>query len=87
MIATLRSVGVLVVCRHDTLVADDHAEVRQCTAAERALAVLSTTAKFRPETVRLSVVVKPRLGLRPSLTTGATNKRLGVGSRSRSSGR
>lgn len=58
-------------CRHDRLEADVHAAVLHCAAADRALAVLSSMAKFSPVTVRLSVVEKPRLGLRPSLTTGA----------------
>ena len=72
MITTLRSAGVPeLACRHDTLEADAHAAVLHCAAADRMLGVLSRRAKFKPKHVTLSRLEKPRLGLMPSLTTGA----------------
>ena len=58
-------------CRQTTLDAEAQDAVLQVAAADLPDGVLLTAAKFSPLTVRLSVVVKPRLGLKASLTTGA----------------
>ena len=60
-------------CKHTTLVADDHDDVKQINAATCTDAVLSTVAKLRPVTVRPNKAVKGRLMLWASLTAGAAN--------------
>ena len=61
-------------CRHCKLDKEDHDVVAHTAPADFAEGVLFTVAKLRPATVMLRVVVKPRLGLSPPLTTGAVQK-------------